>query len=103
MLHHHRPNRRRHVTPCEVRGRGIPPRFPLSAEVHRQDGPESDVTRVWTAVQAATVALCVACHGHLEAFQGKTRARGLPFPLALRPGGFNKRAGRCTCPTCAAT
>jgi len=28
-LHHQRPNRRRHVTPCEVRGGGIPPPFPF--------------------------------------------------------------------------
>ena len=103
MLHHHHANKGRHVTPSEVRGRSVPPCFPLSVEVHQQRGCESNVTQVWTAVQAATVALCVACHQHVEAYQGPTRARKLPFRLKLQPDTYNKRVGPCTCHTCAAT
>ena len=62
------------------------------------------MTKAWVGVQATTVALCAACHKHVEAHQGRTRARGLPFPLTLQPDAYNKRAGRCSCgaPKCVA-
>ena len=84
-LHHHRGKRGAHMAPSQI---------------WKAAGARSAVEAQWAAAHGATVAVCAPCHSLLEAYQGRTRARPLPFALeAGKP--FHRRVGPCACPRCA--
>ena len=62
---------------CERHGGGQG-ECPLEVADHHK-GPEGKARQDWAKMRRAVVALCVSCHRHLEAFQGKTRRVPLPF------------------------
>ena len=88
QLHHfHKKRNKKHWTPSQVWSHA--------------GTCKSDAERIWSRVHEATVALCEPCHHFLETFQGRTRARALPFALRWTDAGRGwVRAGACTCERC---
>ena len=83
-LHHFRKKRKDHWYPSEI---------------WRRARPESKAWELWDYTLEATIALCKPCHRRLEAYQGKTRSRPLPFAVVFE-NGHNRRVGPCGCPDC---